>query len=45
MITITKSQRSAGSHQRNNWSFLPTAFNALVGVVIGMAIANSLGWM
>ena len=45
MITITKSQRATGSHQRNDWSFLPTAFNALVGVAIGMAIANYLGWM
>lgn len=45
MITTTKTQTKSRSHTRNDWSFLPTAFSALAGVGIGIAIALYLGWL
>ncbi|MGD1922508.1 MAG: hypothetical protein ACFCAD_28605 [Pleurocapsa sp.] len=44
MITISKSKPSR-SHNHSDWSFLPTAFSALAGVGIGIAIGNYLGWL
>ena len=44
MITISKF-KSVSRHSRNNWSFLPTAFSALAGVGIGLAIGTYLGWL
>ncbi|MCC0175587.1 hypothetical protein I4641_01150 [Waterburya agarophytonicola K14] len=45
MITTAKVQTISRPHHHNNWSFLPTAFSALAGVGIGMAIGNYLGWL
>jgi hypothetical protein len=28
----------------SQWDFLPTAFSGAAGVLIGLAIANFLGW-
>lgn len=43
---ITTSQvKVSRTHNYNNWSFLPTAFSALAGVGIGIAIGNYLGWL
>ncbi len=44
MITTSKFKTVSRSHNYNNWSFLPTAFSALAGVGIGIAIGNYLGW-
>jgi|GEM_PF-2087982 len=45
MITITQSQKIAHSSDRNDWSFLPTAFSALLGVGIGIAMGCYFGWL
>ena len=44
MITTSKA-KTVSRHNYNNWSFLPTAFSALAGVGIGLAIGNYLGWL
>ncbi|MEM8830094.1 MAG: hypothetical protein AAGE96_12155 [Cyanobacteria bacterium P01_G01_bin.19] len=45
MITTSKFKSASRPHSQNNWSFLPTAFSALAGVGIGIAIGNYLGWL
>lgn len=45
MITVTQSQKVAEKSDRNDWSFLPTAISALLGVSIGIAIGNYFGWL
>ena len=45
MITTDKYKTVSPSPVRNDWSFLPTAFNALAGVGIGILIGNYLGWL
>ena len=45
MITIIRSKAVVGSHRGNDWSFLPTVFSAAIGIGIGMAIGNYLGWI
>jgi len=45
MITTNNIKTVSRPHSHNNWSFLPTAFSALAGVGIGIAIGNYLGWL
>jgi hypothetical protein len=45
MITTSNFKTVSFSHNHNNWLFLPTAFSALAGVGIGIAIGNYLGWL
>lgn len=44
MITTNKLKTVSRPQTHNDWSFLPTAFSALAGVGIGIAIGNYLGW-
>ena len=45
MTATAKVKTATRVNTHNNWSFLPTAFSALAGVGIGIAIGNYLGWL
>ena len=33
------------NHSRNDWDFVPTVLVSSVGIAIGIAIGNFLGWV
>jgi hypothetical protein len=43
-LELAPSLQSSTTHTHSDWSFLPTAAGGLTGVMIGLAIANILGW-
>jgi hypothetical protein len=43
-LELVPSLQSATPPTHSDWSFLPTAAGGLTGVMIGLAIANILGW-
>ncbi|MEM7591821.1 MAG: hypothetical protein AAF383_09940 [Cyanobacteria bacterium P01_A01_bin.83] len=36
---------STSTHKHSDWSFLPSMFSGMAGIVIGLIIGSVLGWI
>ena len=45
MIATIKSRQTSTKTSHSNWDFLPTMLSGAGGMIIGWAIAFTLGWV
>ncbi len=45
MITRTQSLTVTSTINQSDWYFVPTMLNGILGIIIGLAIANFLNWI
>ncbi len=45
MITRTQSLTVTSTINQSNWYFVPAMLHGILGIVIGLAIANLLNWI